>query len=219
MLYFILFVACLIISLGGGIVGTILLFIKRKVKKNVALFPAGAALPLDDLNQYFSSVKHDANANTIVFQQASSFKRCVVAVVYSVNGKKAFKRFAMHFSDTQKACAIKLNGLNIGEYNVFVESVDGKINKHPSFDNSILFAIILGVAVAVFYAIAIITFVMYDLVYMDAYLSMQYRYYQATDIMKYWPGYNMNYAFALLGLIFPALGIGGFVLFDSLSKK
>ena len=203
MLYFYLFIALIVITAIVGVALLILFFLKRKVKGNVELFPAGSALPLNDLNQFFSSVRHDANSNTIVLKQASPFRRCVVAVVYAVDGKKTFKRYVLNFSESQQVCGIRLNAFNISEYNIFVESVDGRINKHKAVDNSLLFAIIYGAAVAVLYALGIIMLVAFDSQY----------------LASYWPGYAIYYGFAAIGLLFPVIGIGGFVLIDFLFKK
>lgn len=200
---FYIFIVLILAALAAGVVFFILFFLKRKVKGTALLYPAGSALPNNDLSSYFSSVRHDNGSNMIVLRQSSPFRRCVVAVVYSSNGKKSFKRYALNFNESQQTCGIRLDALNISEYNVFVESVDGKPVKHLPFDNSLLFAIIYGLSVAVLYAIAIIMLVMYD----------------SSFLVDYWPGYAIYYAFAAIGLLFPLIGIVGFIIINNLSKK
>ena len=200
---FYLFLALIVITLAVGVIFLLLFFLKRKVKNTVELFPAGSALPLDGLDEYFSSVRHDNATNTIVFRQVSNFRRCVVAVVYSSNGKKSFKRFVLNFNENKQVCGIQLSYQSINEFNVFVESVDGRMVKHKGYDNSLFFAIIYGATIAVLYAAAIISLVFYD----------------SGFLAGYYPAYALYYGLAALGLLFPAIGIGGFLLIDFLSKK
>ena len=200
---FMVFLVAILLTVVVAIVLFLLFFLKRKVKGTVPFFPSGTALPNDEFATFFSSVRHDANSNIILFTQAFNFKRCVVTLVYSNNGKKGFKRYVLQFNESQKTCGIKLDNLNISEYNIFVESVDGKYNKHAPYENTLLFAIIYGAVVAVLYAVSIIILIVADS-------------YQLLDV---WNEYAIYYGFAAIGLLFPLIGIGGFVFVDLFNRK
>ena len=187
--------------LGVGLF--LVLLFKRKVKKDLDLFARNSKQTLDGNEaQYFSSIKHEDANGMIVFRQKESFKVCCVTLVTSNGGKRSAKRYKLSFTSEQNVAAIKLDE-PVDEYRVVLESVDKKLVKHQAVDSLFPFTIIYSLVVTVVYVAAIIFYI------------MMCSYY----LMDYWAGYALYYAFAAVGLVFPVVVIGGYLLMETLSRK
>lgn len=190
----------------SAVLGVVLFFVlvfKRKANKNLDLFARNGRQNLDgEEANHFSLIKHDDASNMIVLKQSGSFANCVVTLITSSNGKKKAKRYKLSFTPEQTVCGIKLNE-TIEEFRVVLESVDKKLIKHKSADTLLKSTIIYSLIVGVTYIAAIAMYVM-----MCSYF-----------LVDYWANYFVYYFLSAAGLIFPALCIGGYFLFESLSRK
>ena len=112
------------------------------------------------------------------------------------------KRYNLSYADGDPICGIKMFGF-IDKYRVVLESVDGKLQKHKSVDNYALFHILYAVIVTILFAAAVVVYAMAC----------------STLLRRYWPEYAMYYVLAGLGLLFSAAVIGGYWLFETISRK
>lgn len=201
-----LFMAFIVLLVAAGIVLVALfplVFVKRWFKNTITLSPVNQPLSSKELKTFFALVRYDEASHTLLLTQAFGFKSCVVSLIYATGGKKKLKRYALSYGPEERTCGIQLGDLHFDEYTIIVESIDGKINKHPSVDFNLVFALILSSVVAILYGIAIICYV-----YMDSYY-----------LVNTWPFYGVFYLFAAVGLLFPAVGVGGYALIDFFSRK
>ena len=177
-------------------------FVKTKhANKNLMLVDVNSVQDLseeDKTNVQF--IKYDSQGGQIVVRCKENVKRLVASVVYLFDGKTRVKRFTLSFYSSNE-CGVELRG--ISNYRVVIESVNGNVIKGATATNDLLFRIIYGAIVAVLYAVSILFYVMLC----STYLQTEYT------------GYAVYYVFAALGLLFPAIAVGGYLLFESLQKK
>lgn len=194
----------------GLVIGTFVLavllfaafFLKRVVKKTVDLFPIDSPQQLTDNEaEYFASVRFDKKNNAIVVSQSQDFKKCVVSVITKKNESRSFKRLVLKF-DNDRRCGIKLKK-PFDEYVVVLESVDGKVLKHPSIDNGMMFAVIYSLIVTVVFIATLVVYVMLC----------------SYSLLDAWDSYVIYYAFAGLALLHPLVVIGSYAAIEYLSKK
>ena len=195
----ILFIASFVLAVGLFV----LLLFKRRVKKSLPLFAAGAAQELSEEEaQNFSSIEYNEKLNAIMLKNVGEMKKCVVTVVYkNEKGQVKMHRYDCMFNE-KYVTAVKMRE-KITDYRVIIESIDKKLIKHPSYDNHLLFNIIYGVVVAAVHATAVFLYV------------LMCSYY----LRHYWAAYNAFYAISIASISFAVLSIGGYVLIEFLSKK
>ena len=198
------FFTFLIITAIAAIILFFALILKRRVKKGVTLFALSTPQELaNNEANYFSFIKYDAKSNAIVLKKAQEFKKCVVTLIYRANGKEEITRYNLDYSNAEKGMVGISLANPIDEYLIVLESVDGSIVKHASYDNYFTFHLIYGIVVSVLFAVSIIFYV------------LMCRFYLRSD----WPAYNGFYALSLIGLSFLALVLLGHIIGETLAKK
>ena len=199
-------VICLILFIVAFALAAGLFFLflfKRKAKKSLALFNLETPQELNESEaQYFTSINFDKAFDALILKRNGEIKKAVVTVVYKgSDGKSEMKRYKLAFDD-EAVTVIKFDK-PITDYRVVIESIDGKIIKHPALDNHFLFTAIYGGVVSGFHLAGTMV-----------YIAMCAQYVRYS-----WPGYAAYYLFLLGSLLFAGFVIGGYFLVEFLSKK
>ena len=196
----ILFAALVVIAIGFFF----LLLFKRRPNKSLTLYPLEARQDLSDNEaEYFSYIKYNPEIKSIVLKQSQVFSKCVVTLVIKTkSGTVSMKRYNLTYGAGDVFCGIQI-GDDVDEYRVILESIDKKTKKHARVDNQLVFNLIYAALVTVVFVVAAILYV----------------YAMSFFLVDTYTGFIMCYLSVALVAIYVAIVVGGYLLFETLSKK